>query len=166
MFILGKRVLEVFLVCALVACAPHAPIKAPKAARQAAPAKVKKKQVVVLPITPPAKTIVKKARRRVPETDPKLAIVARKKIKRAKKLYGSGDYDEAEKLLKESITTFPFLAEAQLALGKIFLIKGSAARDIALLNSARLMFEMAAAIDPAHAEVQTLLELFTTQYPE
>ena len=69
-------------------------------------------------------------------------------------------------MLKESITIFPFLAQAQLTLGKIFLIKGSAARDIALLNSARLMFEMARAIDPGQAEIQTLLELFTVQYPE
>ena len=120
----------------------------------------------LLPPTPPAKEVIKTAPRRVPETDPKLAIEAEKKIKRAKALYTTGQYDEAEDLLKKSITTFPFLADAQLLLGKIFLIKGSATRDVALLNSARLMFEMAAAIDPGRAEVQTLLELFSTQYPE
>ena len=119
-----------------------------------------------LPATPPAAKIIQKKPRRIPETDPQLAIVAQKKIKKAKKLYAAGQYDEAEALLKESITLFPFLAQAQLTLGKVFLIKGSAARDMALLNSARLMFEMARAIDPASAEVQTLLELFTTQYPE
>ena len=119
-----------------------------------------------LPATPPTAKIIKKESRRIPETDPQLAIVAQKKIKKAKKLYAAGQYDEAEALLKESITLFPFLAQAQLTLGKVFLIKGSAARDMALLNSARLMFEMARAIDPGLAEVQTLLELFTTQYPE
>ena len=116
--------------------------------------------------TPPAKSVLKTAPRRIPETDPQLAVKARKKIKRAQKLYNMGEYDKAEALLKESITLFPFLAQAQLTLGKICLLKGSAARDIALLNSARLMFEMAGAIDPGLAEVQTLLELFTVSYPE
>lgn len=116
--------------------------------------------------TPRVKSILKKAPRRVPETDPQLAVKALKKIKRAQKLYAIGEYDRAEALLKESITLFPFLAQAQLILGKIFLIKGSAARDMALLNSARLMFEMAGAIDPGQAEIQTLLELFTVRYPE
>jgi tetratricopeptide (TPR) repeat protein len=120
----------------------------------------------VLRDTPPAKTVLKKVPRRVPETDPRLAVKARKKIKRAQKLYAIGEYDQAEALLKESITLFPFLAQAQLTLGKIFLLKGSAARDMALLNSARLMFEMAGAIDPGQAEIQTLLELFTVRYPE
>lgn len=119
-----------------------------------------------LPTSPPMDKVVLKKQRRVPETDPQLAILARQKIKRAQKLYTSGEYDRAEALLKQSITTFPFLAQAQLTLGKIFLIKGSASRDMALLNSARLMFEMAAAIDPGLAEVQTLLELFTVSYPE
>lgn len=123
-------------------------------------------KVSSLPTTPPDKLVINKEPRRVPETDPQLAVIAQKKIKRAKKLYSTGEYDKAEILLKESITAFPFLAQAQLTLGKIFLIKGSAARDMALLNSARLMFEMARAIDPGQAEVQTLLELFTVQYPE
>lgn len=125
-----------------------------------------KEKSVSLPVTPSAKEVIREEPRRVPETDPQLAVVAQKKIKRAKKLYATGQYDQAEALLKESITAFPFLAQAQLTLGKIFLIKGSATRDMALLNSARLMFEMARAIDPGLAEVQTLLELFTVQYPE
>ena len=123
-------------------------------------------QKIELQKTPPAKTLIKPEPRRVPETDPKLAVKALRKIKRAQKLYTMGEYDQAEALLKESITLFPFLAQAQLTLGKIFLIKGSAARDMALLNSARLMFEMAGAIDPGLAEIQTLLELFTVSYPE
>jgi hypothetical protein len=120
----------------------------------------------VLSETPPTKPVVEPAPRRIPETDPQLAIKARQKIKRAQKLYAIGEYDRAEALLKESITIFPFLAQAQLTLGKIFLIKGSGTRDMALLNSARLMFEMAGAIDPGLAEIQTLLELFTVRYPE
>ena len=149
---------------ALGACSPSAQVQK---AVQASPQSQKSQESrIVLPKTPPAQKVLKKKPRRVPETDPQLAIVAQKKIKKAKKLYSTGQYDEAERLLKESITIFPFLAQAQLTLGKIFLIKGSAARDIALLNSARLMFEMAQAIDPGEAEVQTLLELFTVQYPE
>ena len=83
------------------------------------------KQIASLPKTPPAKKVIKKEPRRIPETDPQLAVIAQKKIKRAKKLYSTGEYDKAEILLKESITAFPFLAQAQLTLGKIFLIKGS-----------------------------------------
>jgi hypothetical protein len=52
------------------------------------------------------------------------------------------------------------LPEATLVLGKILLIRGAAARDPALLASARLMFEMARALDPSLREPVVLLELF------
>lgn len=74
--------------------------------------------------------------------------------------YHVGQYDEAENLLKRSITLYPFLAQANLALGKIFLLKGAANHDEALIQSARLMFDMAHNIDPSLREPLVLLELF------
>ena len=78
--------------------------------------------------------------------------------------YRKGDYFEAEGLLKESITIYPFLASANLMLGKIYLIRGSAVRDPILLENARMMFEMAKALEPTAKESDMLLELF--QYEE
>ncbi len=74
--------------------------------------------------------------------------------------YRNGDYDQAEGLLKEAVTLYPFMPEASLALGKILLLRGSATRDRALINNARLMFEMARALKPDLREVKELLELF------
>lgn len=74
--------------------------------------------------------------------------------------YRNGDYDAAESLLKQAITLYPFMPQANLALGKILLIRGSATRDRALINNARLMFEMARALKPDLREVDELLELF------
>lgn len=80
--------------------------------------------------------------------------------------YSKGEYDRAEELLKEAVTLYPFLPEANLALGKIFLIRGSALRDRAMINSARLMFEMARALDPNMREPAVLLQLFQSSPPE
>jgi tetratricopeptide (TPR) repeat protein len=78
--------------------------------------------------------------------------------------YRKGAYFEAEGLLKEAITIYPFLAPANLMLGKIYLIRGSAVRDPVLLENARMMFEMAKALEPTAKESDLLLELF--QYEE
>ncbi len=85
---------------------------------------------------------------------------ARQLVDQGLRLYRQGDYEKAEVALKEAMTLYPFLADANLALGKIFLIRASATRDLATMNSARLMFEMARAIDPAAREADVLLELF------
>lgn len=85
---------------------------------------------------------------------------ARSLVDRGLTAYRRGMYDKAEAALKEAIGRYPFMAEANLALGKIFLIRGSAQRDMALIQSARLMFEMARAMDPSLREVTVLLELF------
>ena len=61
--------------------------------------------------------------------------------------------------LKKSISLYPFIPMANILLGKIFLIRGSATRDYTLINNARLMFEMARALEPDSAESETLLEL-------
>ncbi len=87
---------------------------------------------------------------------------ARALVKRGELLYRNGEYDQAEILLKEAVTLYPFLAQTNLLLGKIFLIRGSAARDIGLVHSARLMFEMARALDSSLREAEILLDLFHT----
>ena len=74
--------------------------------------------------------------------------------------YRKGSYDRAEKVLKQAMTLYPFVAEGNLTLGKIFLIRGSATRDPALIDSARLMFEMARAMGGDSREADMLLELF------
>jgi Flp pilus assembly protein TadD len=86
-------------------------------------------------------------------------------VEQGDKLYRQGDYDAAERALKEAMTLYPFLAETNILLGKIFLIRASASRDVALLNSARLMFEMARALDPAAPEPTVLLQLFQPPTP-
>ena len=85
---------------------------------------------------------------------------AKKRLKKARRLFGRGDYERAEVLLKEAITIFPFVPEANLLLGKIFLIRGAANRDLMMMDNARLMFEMARAMEPDNREISTLLELF------
>tara|TARA_B100000676_G_C17868967_1_gene727530 strand:+ start:348 stop:824 length:477 start_codon:yes stop_codon:yes gene_type:complete len=79
--------------------------------------------------------------------------------------YRKGAYFEAEGLLKEAITIYPFLASANLMLGKIYLIRGSAIKDPILLENARMMFEMAKALEPTAKESDLLLELFQYEEP-
>ncbi len=92
--------------------------------------------------------------------DPKAVAEARSLLKQGVAAYHVGAYDEAENLLKRSITIYPFLAPANLALGKVFLLKGAASRDESLIESARLMFDMAHTIDPSLREPVIMLELF------
>ncbi|MBI3179775.1 MAG: hypothetical protein HYZ27_08945 [Deltaproteobacteria bacterium] len=89
---------------------------------------------------------------------------ARELVAQGDLCYRKGDYGCAESALKQAITAYPFVAEANVLLGKIFLIRGSASRDRTLLESARLMFEMARAIDPELREAQVLLDLFRATY--
>ena len=79
----------------------------------------------------------------------------------AEKAYIRGDYVSAEAKLKQAITIYPFLSRGYLLLGKVLLIRGSAEHDTGLLNNARLMFEMALAMDPALEEADRLLRLFS-----
>ncbi len=75
------------------------------------------------------------------------------------RLYREGQYGQAEEKLKLSISLYPFMAETNLVLAKILLIRASAARDMTLYTNARLMLEMARALDPRSREVEQLLEL-------
>lgn len=95
-----------------------------------------------------------------PRPNPADVARARALVKRGELLYRNGEYDQAEAVLKESVTIYPFLAQANLLLGKIFLIRGSAGRDVSLIHSARLMFEMAHALDASLREAELLLDLF------
>ena len=97
----------------------------------------------------------------------KSSLLVQAQIEKAKELYRGanyahrvGDYKRAEALLKESLYLYPFLIESNLLLGKIFLIRGSATRDYILINNAKLMFEMALALDPGIDEPRGLLDLF------
>ncbi|MEZ4272755.1 MAG: hypothetical protein R3C68_15385 [Myxococcota bacterium] len=80
--------------------------------------------------------------------------------------YQKGEYKRAEDFLKESMGYYPFSAQANVVLGKVLLIRGSAERDAACINSARLMFEMAHALDPNLREPTMLLELFQSPPPK
>ncbi len=95
-----------------------------------------------------------------PPPNPADVSRARALVKRGELLYRNGEYDQAELVLKESVTIYPFVAQANLLLGKIFLIRGSANRDLSLIHSARLMFEMAHALDASLREAEILLDLF------
>jgi tetratricopeptide (TPR) repeat protein len=111
-------------------------------------------RIVIPPATPAA------------PLDPKDEQRARRLVQRGRLLYAKGEYDKAEEALKEAVTLYPFIAEANLALGKIFLIRGSAGRDRAMVNSARLMFDRAHALDPELREAAVLLQLFQAAPPE
>ena len=96
--------------------------------------------------------------------------VTPQEIEQAKKLldhgllaYQKGDYDAAEVALAQSMALYPFLAEAHLTLGKIYLMRGSANRDQMMIDHAQLMFQMAHAVDPNLRETDLLLQLFLTE---
>jgi len=82
-------------------------------------------------------------------------------VDKASLLFQTGQYKEAELLLKRAIANSPFIARAHLLLGKIFLIEGAGAHDKDKLQSARLMFEMAHSLDPDLHEAEILLQLFS-----
>ncbi len=86
-------------------------------------------------------------------------------VAQGRQLYRDGKYDDAEKALSKAMALFPFDSAANLLLGKVLLIKGSANRDFGLVNNARLFFEMAAALDPNNNETTVLLRLFGKQQP-
>lgn len=92
--------------------------------------------------------------------DPKLIAEANAFVVRGQKAFQRGQYEEAEAQLKQALTLYPFLAQANLTLGKIFLLRGAANKDYALIESARLMFEMARTLDPQLTEPAVLLDLF------
>lgn len=88
------------------------------------------------------------------------AARAQSLVKKATEAYHHGDYDSAENSLKEAITIYPFLAEANIVMGKVLLVRASVARDPSLMKDARLMFEMALQLDPSAKEPQRLMDLF------
>jgi tetratricopeptide (TPR) repeat protein len=134
-----------------LACAAAPPVvrhpeaRVPPAPTNASPA------VAPRPLTLPAEP---------PAPNPEDVAKARALVKRGELLYRNGDYDQAEATLKEAITAYPFLAQANLLLGKIFLVRGAAQRDLSMIHSARLMFEMARALDGSLREAEVLLDLF------
>ncbi len=156
-------VLALASVVLIAGCRPSTRTREAKAAPSARVPKAdpasKPKPKVQKPIPPPKKPspVVKTEARRAGQVE---MAEAKKRLKKARRLFGRGDYERAEVLLKEAITIFPFVPEANLLLGKIFLIRGAANRDLMMMDNARLMFEMARAMEPDNREISTLLELF------
>jgi tetratricopeptide (TPR) repeat protein len=118
-----------------------------------------------LPLEPQAHALGNEAKHRPPPIAPQDVARAKKLLEKGLAAYRKGDYDHAEQALKQAMTLYPFFAEANLALGKIFLIRGSATLDRSLINNARLMFEMAHTLDPTLPETDLLLELFQVGTP-
>jgi hypothetical protein len=116
--------------------------------------------------TPPARSAETGSAKKPPPPNPEVVAKAKQLAREGVEAYRDGDYDRAEALLKQAIAVYPFLADANVTLGRIFLIRGSAARDRSLITSARTMFEMARAMDPSLREVQVLLDLFREAPPE
>ena len=155
-------ILVVCLAGFWVGCRTTTVRKAPKHS-SAQVSKEKKTPPPKVAPAPKPSPIVKTPERRVGQVAMR---EAQKKLKNARRLFGRGDYAAAEALLKEAITIFPFVPEANLLLGKIFLIQGAANRDLAMMDNARLMFEMAKAMEPENREITTLLELFRARRPD
>ena len=79
--------------------------------------------------------------------------------------YLDGNYDSAERSLKDALLVYPFLPEARLLLAKVLLVRGAASRDLATLKLAKLMLEMALAMQPDLLEATQLLELLSAELP-
>lgn len=135
------RLIVPLAALALGACSCHGSRAAPAASAPSTPA-------VRLP--PP------EARDTTPPEDVERAHAL---VDEGMRLYREGQYDQAEKVLQEAITLYPFMAEANLTLAKILLIRASATHDLGLYTNARLMLEMAHALDPQSTEIEQLLEL-------
>ncbi len=100
---------------------------------------------------------------RVVNVTPQDIEQAKRLLDRGLLAYQKGDYDAAEGALAQSMALYPFLAEAHLTLGKIYLMRGSANRDQTMIDHAQLMFQMAHAVDPNLRETDLLLQLFLTE---
>jgi len=108
---------------------------------------------------PPASRSKAPAHPAPPTATPEEVARARALVDKGVKLYREGQYAQAEDVLKQGITLYPFMADANLVLAKILLIRASATKDMTLYTNARLMLEMARALDPSSREVEQLLEL-------
>ncbi|MEM6558550.1 MAG: tetratricopeptide repeat protein [Myxococcota bacterium] len=95
-----------------------------------------------------------------PAPDPETEKRARAHYRSGVDLFQQGRYAQAELELKEALNLYPVMAPANLVLGKVLLIRGTAAHDQGLIDNARSMFEMARSIDPELREAELLLKLF------
>lgn len=84
---------------------------------------------------------------------------ARALLEQGTAFYREGRYEQAEERLKQAITLYPFMPEANVVLAKILLMRASAARDATLYAQARLMLEMAQSLNPKDPEIDELLQL-------
>ena len=92
--------------------------------------------------------------------DVRHAARAKKLLERGLVYFRHGEYDQGEDALKQSLTLNPYSVEANVGLGKIFLMRGMATHDATLLKSARMMFQMAHTLNPNLPDSALLLQLF------
>lgn len=116
-------------------------------------------------LTPPAINTPPRRPTKVTTATPQEIDHAKKLLDKGLVGYQNGDYDAAEAALTASMALYPFFAEAQLTMGKIYLMRGSANGDASMIDHARLMFQMAHAIDPSLRETDLLLQLFLATPP-
>ena len=83
-------------------------------------------------------------------------------MRRGLEAFSQGFYEEAEDLFKRALELNPYLALANVALGKVFLLRGSATQDASVLADACRMFEMACSLDSSLKEAEDLLQLVAT----
>lgn len=149
-----------FAIVAALACSCSS--MSPKAPPPAEPAAARPESEPPAPTPEPEPTKPEPvAPQPTPEPDPETKANAQTHYETGKALFREGRYDEAELELKEALNLYPFMAAANLVLGKVFLIRGAAARDQVMIDSARLMFKMALSIDPDLREADVLLSLFS-----
>lgn len=127
-----------------------------------APVPVIAEEVLPKQAEPPKLQVVKVEPELLTETDLDAAMAS---LANGRKAYWDGNYDDAERSLKDALLLYPFLPEARLLLAKVLLVRGAASRDLATLKLAKLMLEMALAMQPDLSEAHKLLELFRTELP-
>lgn len=84
---------------------------------------------------------------------------ARALLENAYPLFAVGAYAEAEQLVQRAIALNPLFPQAHVLLAKIYLLRGVAANDQALLHQARQVLEQAHHIAPEMEEPTRLLKL-------
>jgi tetratricopeptide (TPR) repeat protein len=150
----------------LLACASSTKtIIAPEARATATPATVKAiadpppSPTPAAPVTPPVVAEVPRATTDAAVTNDADIAKARVLFEQGNSLYREGKYEQAEYHLNLAITLYPFMADANVVLAKILLMRASASRDAALYTQARLMLEMAQSLNPNDHEIDELLKL-------
>ena len=152
------RLFVVGLVGFQIGCVgPHTPQFSPNVAAEPQPESVTE---VAKPV--PELQVIKVEQAELGDVELNEAL---KLTSEGRRSYLEGRYDNAERVLKDALLFYPFLPEARLLLAKVLLVRGAAGRDLATLKLAKLMLEMALAMQPDLEEATQLLELFRNELP-